>query len=306
MKIKTVLNFSILLLITLLFSCTEEDRFNVDISNIKTEIKIKRLDKAILKFEKKEAQKHIENYKKEFGEFYHLYNYKIIGVGSSDSSVYTERLLAFLKYCEDEDIAEKIETQFSDISPTEEKLSKAFRYYNYYFPKKKIPLIYTCISGYRQSVSTGENLIAISLDKYLGYDTPAYRKMGWDNYKRHRMIPTMIPVDVMRAWAMADYPYESTSDNLLDNMIYQGKIQYFMDCTLPHVQDSLKWSYTKKQMGWAAKHENKIWTFLVNQKLLFTTTQLDIRKYVGDGPFTAPFAAVSAPRAGVFIGYKIV
>ena len=42
------------------------------------------------------------------------------------------------------------------------------------------------------------------------------------------------------------------------------------------------------------------------QKLLYSTDYSEIRKFTGDGPYTTIFTDVSAPRAGVFVGFKIV
>jgi len=306
MKLQNAFGLIVLAVTILLGSCTDENKFIIDVSNNPTKISIKRLDKDILNFDKEKAPEQIKNLKENYGEFFRLYNYKIIGVGSSDSADYPTKLTAFLQYCDKEDLPNKVETQFSNFEETENQILQSFKHYNHYFPKKEIPQLYTCISGFLQSISTGDEIVSIALDKYLGANTEAYKKLGWDNYKTKRMIPSMIPVDVMRAVAMADFPYESSSDNMLDNMIYQGKIQYFMNCMMPQIQDSLKWSYTKKQMGWAARHEHKIWSFLVKEKILYSTSKLEIQKYVGDGPFTSPFAAVSAPRAAVFVGYKII
>ena len=61
-----------------------------------------------------------------------------------------------------------------------------------------------------------------------------------------------------------------------------------------------------KQLAWAEKHEKRIWNYIAEQKLLFSTDKIEIRKFVGDGPYTSIFTDVSAPRAGAFVGFKIV
>jgi len=75
---------------------------------------------------------------------------------------------------------------------------------------------------------------------------------------------------------------------------------------LPEVADTLKWGYTALQWGWANDYENKIWDYMVAQKVLFSSNAMDIKTYTGEAPFTTPFQNNSAPRAGTFIGYKIV
>lgn len=44
----------------------------------------------------------------------------------------------------------------------------------------------------------------------------------------------------------------------------------------------------------------------IEHELLFTTEIIEIRKIVGEAPFTITFSNNSAPRIGVFIGRKII
>jgi len=59
-------------------------------------------------------------------------------------------------------------------------------------------------------------------------------------------------------------------------------------------------------MEWANHNEDKMWAYLVDSEALFAKDQLIIRKLIGDAPFTSVFQNNSAPRAGVFLGWKIV
>jgi hypothetical protein len=61
---------------------------------------------------------------------------------------------------------------------SERELIKAFKYYQYHFPYKELPVIYTMISGFNQSVVTAENIIGVSLDKYLGRDYNYYHQLS--------------------------------------------------------------------------------------------------------------------------------
>ncbi|RLD75040.1 MAG: gliding motility lipoprotein GldB, partial [Bacteroidetes bacterium] len=45
---------------------------------------------------------------------------------------------------------------------------------------------------------------------------------------------------------------------------------------------------------------------IIDNDLLFSNDLLVIRKFIGDAPFTAAFQNNSAPRAGAFLGWKIV
>jgi len=59
-------------------------------------------------------------------------------------------------------------------------------------------------------------------------------------------------------------------------------------------------------MEWAKYNENKMWAYLVDSETLFTNDHLLIRKFIGDAPFTQVFQNNSAPRSGVFLGWRII
>ena len=50
------------------------------------------------------------------------------------------------------------------------------------------------------------------------------------------------------------FPEPDQITSLMQKMIYNGKILYFMDATMPDVPDSLKIGYTSQQQKWAEGH----------------------------------------------------
>ncbi|NJO90350.1 MAG: hypothetical protein HC831_16445 [Chloroflexia bacterium] len=140
----------------------------------------------------------------------------------------------------------------------------------------------------------------------MGVDCELYSRLGFDAYKIKRMHPDMLVADCMTALAISEFEYNDSIDNMLSQIVHNGKIQYFLDAVLPFTPDTIKFGYTKDQFGWAEHNEDKMWGYLIENNLLFSTDVLTIRKMVGEGPFTTLFANNSAPRAGAFLGWKIV
>ncbi|MDF1546935.1 MAG: hypothetical protein P1P88_03885 [Bacteroidales bacterium] len=280
------------------------NKFDVDISNIKVDLNIKRLDLDLMHNypDTPDVYKLINDY----GSFLELYGYQVLQIGGVNEREFGKLLLDFNKYCQDFNIPTKIEQQFGNFSETKIKLETALKYYKYYFPEKSLPQVYAYYSNFSQSIITDVGLVGIGLDKYLGADCELYSRLGFDNYKVRRMHKEMLPVDFMRALALSEFPYHDSTDNLLNQIVYEGKIQYFLDAMLPNIADSLKFAYTKDQMDWAMHNEGEMWAYLIDSQTLFTTDALIIRKMIGDGPFTSLFANNSAPRAGAFLGWKIV
>ncbi len=301
----------IILLISLVIffaSCKNNNNFDVDVSKIKVDIKVKHFEKDLFKFNIDSADFYVNLYRQKYGEFFKLFNYQITEIGSSEDKNYPENLDMFVRYWKTENIPHILDSAFADFDQKQiPEIQKAFQHYKYYFPEDTVPEIYTFFSSFGYSVVTLDGIVGLASDKYLGKKFYyLYDRVGWSNYQKRRMVKEMIPVDIMRAVAVADYPYDEEGDNMLKKMIYEGKIQYYLNCMLPDVADTLKWRYTVRQLVWAEKYENKIWSYIAEQKLLFSSDQTEIRKMTGDGPYTSAFTDVSAPRAGCFIGYKIV
>ncbi len=292
------------IIITLfVFGCTN-NKFDVNVSDINATIDIKRLDLDLMKNypDTPDVYKLIEDY----GSFLDLYSYQILQIGGPNQRDYPKLLLDFTKYCQDYQIPEQVEKEFGDFSKQKLEIEKAFKYYKYYFPNKQLPKVYTYFSNFSQSVITDSALIGIGVDKYMGADCELYGRLGFDAYKIRRMHPDMLVADCMRALAISEFEYNDSVDNLLSHIVHEGKIQYFLDAVLPFAPDTIKFGYTKDQFGWAEHNEDKMWGYLIENNLLFSTDVLTIRKMVGEGPFTSLFANNSAPRAGAFLGWRIV
>ena len=296
----------IFVLIIILFSACKRNKFNVDVSDIEVNIEIKRFDKDFFSINPDSIYLEITRLQEEYGDFYELYNYEIISLGSPNERGYAQNMKKFTQYCETYNLSEKTNEIFSDDVFLSEQFTEAFKHYKYYFPEKEIPTIYTCISGFNLSVFTSEGYMGVSLDKYLGTETEEYKKLNFPQYMQRRMHKEMLTTDCMRAWCNAEYIFNDSVNNLISTMIYEGRTQYFLNAMLPETPDTLKWGYTKKKYSWANRHEQKIWDYLIENKLLFSLDNMEIKIFTGESGFTTPFHKNSAPRSGTFIGYKIV
>jgi hypothetical protein len=284
-------------------SCNSNS-FDVDTSRIDLELNIKRLDKDILANYPDTPD--VYQLMEQYGEFIDLYSKYVIQAGDPGHRDFVFFLMDFNRYCVEHYIPEKVDQVFGDFKTQKKDLEQAFKYYNYYFPDYSIPNVYTYLSNFSHSIVIDEGILAIGLDKYLGTDFAMYPGLGIDQYKIQKMHKAMLPVDCMRAIAESEFPFPDSANNMLNRIVHEGKIQYFLDAMLPFVPDTLKFGYSTHQYEWAEYNERKMWAYLIENKLLFSTDELTIRKMTGDGPFTTLFANNSAPRAGAFIGWKIV
>jgi len=89
-------------------------------------------------------------------------------------------------------------------------------------------------------------------------------------------------------------------------MIESGKRMYLLDQLMPGTPDSIKTGYTQKQLDGCYESEKNIWSFFVQNDLLFKTDPNLNRDYINDGPNTPALGEASPGNIGQFVGWQIV
>lgn len=200
------------------------------------------------------------------------------------------------------------EKKYADVSSLEKGLGKAMNRFREAYPEKPFPTVYTYVSGLDadHSVYYFDTAMAVGLDLFLGNDVQAYVKAGLPKYKINRFSPEYILPQCMLAVSDHLIRTDQNNNTLLDEMVAAGKALYFLDVTLPDVEDKFKIGYTSEQLSWGETHAGDIWAFLIENQLLFSSDQKSITKLMTDAPFTAGFDSQSPGRLGVFLGWQIV
>jgi hypothetical protein len=273
-----------------------------DISKIHVNIEIQRLDKDLFA-----VPAHDPSWLRDrYGEFFDIYTEGVLGVGNSENPDFIANLNSF-KNNEAVKIAENnVSKAFTDLDDLNRRLTSAFKYYKYHFPEKNIPALYSCISGFNQSVILTDSAIGISLEKYLGSDCSLYPMLGIAKYLSYNMKRDKITSDCLIAWAIGDWPYSNKDNNLASRIIYEGKLLYLAKQILCDEPDSLIFGFTDNQMKWCKNNETEMWRHLVQEQLLFSREPLIIRKLAEDAPYTSIFTQESPGKACNWIGYRIV
>lgn len=305
MKKKSPKNYCILVVLIsmITFSC-QNNPLKVDVSNVKINLKFESYDNDLFA-----ATGHLEEagpkLKKEYGRFFTLYNYQMIGIGGPDDPNFYPQLKSFLSDTLIVNLKKQVDQRI-DKKQLKDEFEEAFKHYHYYFPEKPIPAIYTCISGLNQPIIVADSLIGISLDKFLGADCPYYPRLGLPEYKIRNMYPQKIVPDAINFWASTEFPISPDASKLIEHMIYQGSLLYFEDAMMPDVSDTIKIGYTAKQLAFCRQSEQGMWTYLAEHNLLFSTERMDVKRFVGDAPYTSSFTSDSPGRTGAWLGWQIV
>jgi len=295
-----------LVLVIIIFTSCQHNPLKVDVSGVNLKLRIQRLDRDIFDVKPENKQISIPKLRQAYGSFFDAYNENVIALGNPSDSLYASYLNTFLTDSMRVTSKLKIDSVFSDMTDLEKKLEDGFRHYKYYFPGKTIPHVITIISGFNQSVVMTNSAIGISLDNYLGAACPFYLRLGLPVYKRENMYKEKIPTDVLYNWALSEFEFDDSKNNLISNMIYQGKMLYFLDAMFPEEPEYLKIGYRSDQIDWCHKNEAGMWTYLVEHRLIFSTDRMNIVRFIGQAPFTSSFTNDSPGRTGCWLGWQIV
>jgi hypothetical protein len=303
---KEHLIFISLLGLTIIFgSCTKRNRFEIDTTKNRIDVKIHRFDKDLLSLDTINMKAGVNSLYAHYPEFLPVFTSEIMNTASTDT-VAVRNL--FYKYLTDTAFTltnKKTIQTFSDISGIEKQLSTAFTYIHHYFPEVRLPEIYFFVSGFNQSLLMNDKFIGIGTDFYLGSDFPPYKSMSYD-YLIKNMRKECLTADLVSALLLRIFNRNSTENRLLDNILFRGKVLYLMAVILPDEKPESIIGYSADQWKWCKTYEKQIWAAIIDQKHLFSSDILLINKYVNEAPFTSPISQESPGKLGAWIGWQIV
>lgn len=299
MKKVPLLVIGIVLLI--FFSCgskNETCELNSEILSQDLDIEVIRLEQEFFAADSKEDFQYLlENYP-EFTKIYlqaDLYS-------SADSL--TADLLRIHQDSAMQVLNDSVQFVYADFSDVEKELENAFKYIQHYFPDFQVPKVYTFVSGFNSDLVVTEELIVIGLDYFLpathSFQPELPRYMA-ERYEKAYIVPMIVTA------ISARYNQTNPADNsMLAEMIYYGKAYHFTKAILPCTSDQFIIGYTPDQIAESFANEEYIWAHFVENELLYETNPFEIRKYMGEAPFTDAISTVAPGRLGRWLGWNIV
>ncbi len=285
--------------------CTSHSR-DADLSGIEIEVKIERFDRELFEMDPDTLEMAIGSLYHEYGDFFDIFNTHIISIGQASARHYPAYLSMFINDPTNREVYDYTSEVFGSMDGINGTLTGGFRHYLFHYPDSLLPRIVGYVSRFNQGLFTVGHFVGVGLDQYLGSDCPYYEMMGTPRYLLRNKVPERIPVDVMTAWATRIYPYNDSLDNVLNRMIHQGMLAYFVHSMYPAMEEMFIMGFTPGQMKWCRNNEKQMWTYLVEEKLLFSADPQVIRKLTEDAPYTGYYTAESPGRAAVWQGLQIV
>ncbi len=307
---KSSLKLIIVCLIVNFLTGCKHDRFDIDTTKVTVPpVEFKRLDKDIFSLEEAKIKTQIADMQKRYQAFYDRYNSSILNNAGVNDSLYSSSLLKFIH---DKDMSEayaalsKIYT-INEVELLGDEMTEVVKRFKVYFPKRKIPKQYvTFMSGFNYNVVYVDSTLGIGLDMYLGSDNPFYSALQFPKFKTQCMNKENILPDAVHGWMVTEFDNADPVNNLLNHMIFYGKIYYAIDALLPKVADSLKIGYTTAQLNYCTTYEKNLWGFMVKDNKLYENDMKIIAEFTGEGPFTRAISKECPPRIAMWQGWQIV
>ncbi|WP_184550514.1 gliding motility lipoprotein GldB [Mucilaginibacter sp. FT3.2] len=293
----------------ILASCGRNKK--IDVSNINLEVKIERFDQDFDAMRTRPMAQQAIHLHNKYRVFYQDFIERILPVGNIKDTAYFKALRNVFNNKAYNDLRQDVEATYPNLDKQNTELTEAFKYIKHYYPQKKMPKVYAYFSGFQAQTSIGDGYFAIGLDLFLGANSRFYPSItsAFPHYMSRHFTPENITPRVIEGIAREDmFPEDDADKSLLSKMIYNGKIMYFMDKILPEVGDTTKISYTGAQMKWCTGFEPKIWSYFLDENLLYETDYPKIQKYLTEAPFTPGLGEnnESAPKLAVWTGWQIV
>ncbi|MGB8490479.1 MAG: hypothetical protein WCE64_05425 [Bacteroidales bacterium] len=307
MKVGCLKFLLVLLLITGLTGC-KKNHYSVNVSSIGASIKISRLEKDLFTLQPDEIAAKVPELKAGYKSFLRLFSF-VINAGDINDPGFSDFIVSFCTDRQNNEVYAQTMKIFPDLNPVEKELEEAFRHYLYYFPDRSVPRVYSCITGFNSSIIAGDSVLGIGLDRYLGADCTFYPELQIYSYISAKMTPLYVVPDCMYAWAASEWDFSAMkypAQNVLAEIIHEGKLKYFEKCMLPDQSDEIIFGFTPGQLKFCRNNEGLMWQYLIENDLVFKTDQFIIRKLVGEAPFTSYFTNESPGRAAVWTGFRIV
>ncbi|MDR0428268.1 MAG: gliding motility protein GldB [Dysgonamonadaceae bacterium] len=297
--IQNNIRFCCLILFSVLtFSCSGNKTPNADDSAFK----IIRFDNELYRYLN---DKKNNSFLSEHFLFLNEYGEKIIHTGRPDSLGFETRLNNFFSEPTLMSLYKDEQEKFADITEINIELSQSLALFFDHFPEIKKPQVYMHVSGLQQNVIVTDDILSLSVDKYMGMDYPLYQKFFYD-YQRRLMTPERIVPDYLLGFMMANFPFQGNNDILLDRMIYEGKLRYILSRLLSKRNYWEYVGYNPEQYEWCRENGSRIWKYILENQHLFTPDYKTTIQYLREAPYTSLLPSESPGQVGVWMGFQIV
>ena len=204
---------------------------------------------------------------------------------------------------------DKVRQRYPDLKEVEGPVKEMLGRFQAYYPEiEPIQKVYTCVSGLNPEVPPVlvlDGALVISLDWFLDGDE-VYERIGMPQYRAVRTDRLSLLKEVGQQLYDAYVAQDRRQANLLEEMVEQGRRDFFVEALYPSMTDEALLGYSKEQLQWVVENEGNLWADVVGNQLLYSGDFELFRTFFADGPFTNEYSHDAPARLGEFLGLRIV
>ncbi len=298
-------------------SCFFDKGKNIpDVSNIEVNVETKDFNQRLFSIDTNDIQKEISELQNDFPTFFDIYFTNVVRMkqGQAIDEIFYKQIKAYLTDPYVQKLADTTNIVYGNFSKYQKELNQAFRFYQYYFPEKKVPIVYPFISVFNLAsfifpIDEQQDGIGIGLDMLLGNDYP-YWKLGvqnpaFSNYITRSWTPEHFAKKTLDP-LIDDLVPIPEGDRLLDLMMYNGKKMYLSSIFLPHTPDSIILEYSTIQTEWVNNNEVQMWDHFIKEKLLYETSFSRTKKLVDQSPSSPGMPPEAPGRTANYMALRVI
>jgi gliding motility-associated lipoprotein GldB len=283
--------FGIIVIIFTIVSCKNDTKPFVDVSNINVDVKIDRFEQQFYT----ENGTNLDKLK---------IKYPYLFPAQNPDSIWLQKI----NDSEEQILYKKSQEVFKNFDDEEAQIENLFKHITYYHPTFKSPKIITLITDldYNNKIMYADSLLFISLDMYLGKNDEVYK--DFPEYLSKNYDKSQLIVDIAKAISER-FLISNRNRQFIDEMINEGKKLYLLDSYLPDVSDAQKIGYSNDEIEWVTLNETQIWTYFIENNLLYSTDDQLNKRFIENAPFSKFYINIdkeSPGRVGVWLGWQIV
>lgn len=295
-----------------ILQCSTDQRQQPDLSSITLQSNVIRFDQELNRLDTLDFEQSFRAFWPKYQSFNEIYFKNILGINSDSIPLIASIVRNMVTHSSNQYLQGIVDSIYPD-KEVFDPLLESFARLKHFLPEWEEPNIYAFISEFGIANflfdDEGRDGLAIGLDFYLGNripykqidpSNPAFSEYITRTFNRDHLVTKAIRAIV------SDIIQSPPQNQILDQMIYEGKILWSIEQLVPSAPDSIIHEYTREQMEWCNTNEFEIWALLIEENILYSNDFRKYNKLINPSPTSPGMPAESPGRTANFSGYKVV
>ena len=297
-------SFLFLTLLNVFLSSCSDNRWQIDTSSIRFELRLSNIDSLFINCESEQCNEIHNNLIESFGMGY-IYEFSM-NLQLPKDSISGEKIKAFyaseyVNALEEEKAKLKIDLQLNE-------LKGAFKRMKFFFEEKDFPTDLVYMNRLFSGIQIVDSVIWVSLENYLDASLPIIKQIPNEQlyqWQKDRMNLNFLARDIVQLWIQTSL-FKEADEHLVYHMVQAGKVIYILHVAFPDRSLAHALRYSDEEFEWAEKNETAFWEYLVREEMLFKNSLREKTNFLNEGPYTVGLPEKGPDRFGQYLGFKMV